>query len=162
LRREGDCAVLELIENSPLDVKALGALISDRDDLRLVWPEARWPFDGEQWREVLDPEEGHVSFFVHRDGGVIGHVALRRTGQDGTFSVSFLYVRPELRSRGLGQKVVGLLDDYARGKLGAGKLKLHVRTYNERALNCYSKCGFSEESREGTLITMSKTLAGGA
>jgi RimJ/RimL family protein N-acetyltransferase len=152
--------MLELVENSPLDVAALGALISDRDDLRLVWPEARWPFDGDQWQEILDPGEGHVSFFVHRDGAVVGHAALRRTDEPRTYSVAFLYVRPALRSRGLGQRVVGLLDDYARTRLGAGKLNLHVRSYNERALKCYAKCGFTEESRDGTLITMSRELAG--
>jgi RimJ/RimL family protein N-acetyltransferase len=150
--------MLELVENSPLDVAALGSLICDRDDLRLVWPEARWPFDPDQWSKVLSPEEGHLSFFVQRDERVIGHVALRRSEEEGTYSVSFLFVRPELRSRGIGQQVVGLLDEYARTKLDAGKLNLHVRTYNERALQCYSKCGFSEESRDGTLVTMSKSL----
>jgi hypothetical protein len=47
---------MELVENKPLDARQLGALIPDKGDLFLVWPKARWPFDEQQWAEVLDSE----------------------------------------------------------------------------------------------------------
>jgi RimJ/RimL family protein N-acetyltransferase len=54
--------------------------------------------------------------------------------------------------------MIGLLEQYAREKLSARKLILVARTYNPMALRCYSKCGFQEDSREETLIRMSKVL----
>ena len=57
------------------------------------------------------------------------------------------------------EKMVGLLEQYAKEKLSAHKLLLVARTYNPMALKCYTKCGFQEYSREETLIRMSKVLA---
>jgi len=72
--------------------------------------------------------------------------------------MSFLYLLPQLRSKGLGEKMIGLLEQYAKEKLSAKKLILVTRTYNPMALKCYTKCGFKEYSREETLIRMSKVL----
>jgi hypothetical protein len=45
--------MVKLVLNNPPDFDRLGALLFDKDDLLLVWPEARFPFDREQWRERL-------------------------------------------------------------------------------------------------------------
>ena len=50
---------MRLVENIPLDTQVIASLISDREDLHLVWPKAKWPFDHDQWREVLDPDAGN-------------------------------------------------------------------------------------------------------
>ena len=149
---------MRLVENIPLDTQIIASLINDRDDLHLVWPKAKWPFDHLQWQEVLDPEAGNKPFLIYEGPKLIGHAALRKTEEPPVYIVSFLYLLPKLRSQGLGEKMIGLLEQYAKEKLSANKLLLVARTYNPMALKCYTKCGFQEYSREETLIRMSKML----
>jgi RimJ/RimL family protein N-acetyltransferase len=149
---------MRLVDNIPLDTIIIADLITDRDDLHLVWPKAKWPFNHVQWQKVLDPEEGNKSFLVYEGSKLIGHAALRKTEEPGVYSLNYLYLLPQMRSRGLGEKMVGLLEQYAREELSAKKLVLVTRTYNPGARKCYSKCGFREYSREVTLIKMCKVL----
>ena len=149
---------MRLVENIPLDTQVIASLINDREDLHLVWPKAKWPFDHDQWREVLDPDAGNKPFLVFEGGQLIGHAALRKTEESDVYAVSFLYLLPRLRSQGLGENIIGLLEQYATEKLSAKKLTLVARAYNPMALRCYTKCGFKEYSREETLIRMSKVL----
>jgi ribosomal protein S18 acetylase RimI-like enzyme len=147
-----------LVENIPLDTQVIASLMSDREDLHLVWPLATWPFDHDQWREVLDPDAGNKPFLVYQGKQLIGHAALRKTEESGVYSVSYLYLLPQSRSQGLGETMIGLLEQYATEKLSAKKLILVARAYNPMALRCYTKCGFREYSREETLIRMFKKL----
>lgn len=149
---------MRLVENIPLDTQVIASLISDREDLHLVWPKAKWPFDHDQWREVLDPAAGNKPFLVYEGTQLIGHAALRKTEESDVYAVSFLYLLPRLRSHGLGENIIGLLEQYATEKLSAKKLILVTRTYNPMALRCYTKCAFKEYSRDETLIRMSKVL----
>ena len=147
---------MRLVENIPLNTQIIASLISDREDLHLVWPVAKWPFDHDQWREVLNPDAGNKPFLVFEGEQLIGHAALRKTEESDVYAVSFLYLLPRLRSQGLGENIIGLLEQYATEKLSAKKLILVARTYNPMALRCYTKCGFKEYSREETLIKMFK------
>ena len=149
---------MRLVENIPLDTQVIASLISDREDMHLVWPLAKWPFDHDQWREVLDPDAGNKPFLVYQSKQLIGHAALRKTEESDVYTLSYLYLIPQLRSQGLGETMIGLLEQYATEKLYAKKLILVARTYNPTALRCYTKCGFQEYSREETLIRMSKVL----
>ena len=149
---------MRLVENIPLNTQIIASLISDREDLHLVWPVAKWPFDHDQWREVLNPDAGNKPFLVFEGEQLIGHAALRKTEESDVYAVSFLYLLPRLRSQGLGENIIGLLEQYATEKLSVKKLILVARTYNPMALRCYNKCGFKEYSREETLIRMSKVL----
>ena len=149
---------MRLVENIPLDTNIIADLIGDSDDLHLVWPKAKWPFDHGQWQKVLDPRTGNKSFLVYQGDKLIGHAAICRVEEPGIYSLNYLYLLPQMRSRGLGVKMVGLLEQYAREELAAKKLLLVTRTYNPRARKCYSKCGFREYSREVTLIRMFKVL----
>jgi ribosomal protein S18 acetylase RimI-like enzyme len=152
---------MNLVENTPLDTQVIEDLISNRQDLYLVWPAAKWPFDHQQWRDVLDGSAGNKSFLVYEGDQLIGHAALRAGEEPGVYKVSFLYLLLQLRSKGLGRTVVALLEEYARENMSAEKLVLVVRSYNPAAIKCYLKCGFQEYSREETLIKMSKLLSGG-
>ena len=149
---------MRLVENIPLDTGVIAHLITDYADLHLVWPSARWPFDHLQWEKVLNPASGNKSFLVYEGSVLIGHAAICKTKQPEVYSLNYLYLTPQMRSRGLGEKMVALLEQYAREQLSAKKLVLVTRTYNPRARKCYSKCGFREYSREATLIRMSKVL----
>jgi len=149
---------MRLVENISLDTMAIAKLIEDKNDLFLVWPKADFPFNHLQWQEVLDPQKGNVPFLVYEGNELIGHAAIRKTTDDGIYFLSFLYIIPGMRSCGAGERMIYLLEKYAAEKLDAKELNLVVRTYNPRAIRCYTKCGFKEHSREDTLIKMSKVL----
>jgi RimJ/RimL family protein N-acetyltransferase len=149
---------MKLVENIPLDTQAIADLIKDHGELSLVWPIAKYPFDHNQWREALNPAEGHIPFLVYENDQLIGHAALRITETPNVYAVSFLYLLPQVRSKGLGVQMVSLLAQYAKEKLFAIKLILAVRTYNQVARRCYLKCGFKEDRQDGTLIQMSKVF----
>ena len=149
---------MKLVENIPLNTQLIADLISDPKDLYLVWPSAKYPFDHDQWKSVLDPNKGHTPFLIYHGDNLIGHAALCKTEDPPTYTVSFLYLLPSLRSKGLGEKLVRLLEDFSIQRLSAKKLILVTRTYNPGAVKCYLKCGFEEYNRDGTLISMSKNL----
>lgn len=50
--------------------------------------------------------------------------------------------------KGYGTEAIKLLQDFAFNKLNLHKLELEVRDFNDRATNCYKKCGFIEEGRK--------------
>jgi len=150
--------VVELVLNNPPDVDRLGELLSDKDDLRLVWPEARVPFDREQWRERLSSHPGNKSYFVTRDGETVGHAALLETEEAQTLAVSFVFVKPQHRGRGLGVELMALVEREAM-TLGARALRLRVRTYNPRARRVYEAVGFVQSELADTLVIMRKQLS---
>jgi len=149
---------MKLVENHPLNTAVLEKMFSDPEDLSLVWPVAHWPFDHGQWQQVLDQGKGAISFLVYEEKTLIGHAALDRAENPATRMVRFLYIAPEHRSRGAGQRMIALLEEYARERLGAKRLELKVRSFNGRALRCYEKCGFTEFFREDTLVLMGKDI----
>ena len=106
--------MLSLVANHPLDLETLGRLLSDRDELFLVWPDARFPFDPEQWRERLNSQPGNRSYFVVHAGEIIGHAALLETDEPHVLAMSYLFIRPDRRGRGLGRELIRLLEDEAR------------------------------------------------
>lgn len=91
-----------IVENNPVETALLEGMITDPEDLRLVWPKALYPFDHRQWQEILDPGRGIVSFLVFEGENLIGHAALDRSDEPQTTVVRFLYIIPGLRSRGMG------------------------------------------------------------
>src|SRR6476469_9695071 len=127
--------MLSLVANHPLDLITLGRLLSDKDELFLVWPDARFPFDAEQWRERLSARPGNRSYFVADDGEIIGHAALQHTDEPDVLAVSYLYIRPDRRGRGFGRELIALLEAEARTSPNVPALELRVRTYNPRALH---------------------------
>lgn len=151
--------MLSLVANRPLDLETLAVLLADKDELFLVWPDARFPFDRDQWSERLQAHPGNRSYFVTCDGRIIGHAALLETDEPRTLAVSFLFIRTDERGRGFGRELMALLEAEARTLPEAQALKLRVRNYNPRALHVYAACGFVKSSEEGTLAVMRKTIA---
>ena len=151
--------MLRLVPNDPLDLETLGALLSDQDQLFLVWPVAKFPFDAAQWRERLTARPGNRSYFVTIDNDTIGHAALLETEEPGTLEMSYLFVRPDRRGHGFGKALVVLLEREARTFPGAGNLRLRVRSYNPRAAHVYEAAGFARVATDDTLVLMRKSLA---
>lgn len=65
------------------------------------------------------------------------------------------------RGKGIGEEVVRKLIEIASDELRLKSIYLNVRDYNERAIQCYSKCGFKVTKKtEG--LTFSDGSYGGA
>ena len=150
--------MLALVANDPLDLPTLGQLLSDKEELFLVWPDARFPFDPEQWRERLLARSGNRSYFVVDDGEIIGHAALQQTDEPFALAVSYLFIRPDRRGRGFGRALIALLEAEAMRVPAIRALKLRVRTYNPRALHIYETSGFARSEQDDTLVLMRKQL----
>lgn len=110
--------MLALVPNIPLDLLQLRSLLSDKDDLALVWPAARFPFDQEQWREILSMRLGNRSYVTANEGEKMGHGALLETDESGVLSDSYLFIRRDMQGRGLERTLLVLLEGEAR-KSGA-------------------------------------------
>ena len=151
--------MLSLVANHPLDLFTLGRLLSDRAELFLVWPDAKFPFDAEQWRERLTSRPGNRSYFVMHAGEIVGHAALLATDEPQVLAMSYLFIRPDRRGRGLGGRLIRLLEDEAHKTPDVRALKLRVRTYNPRAMHLYEAAGFATAEQDGTLVVMRKALA---
>jgi len=151
--------MLSLVANKPLDLETLGRLLSDQAELFLVWPDAKFPFDPEQWRARLSSQPGNRSYFVMYEGEIIGHAALLETDEPHVLAMSYLFLRPDRRGRGLGKQLIRLLEDEARLLAGVQALRLRVRTYNGRAMHLYETAGFAAAEQDGTLVIMRKDLA---
>ncbi|MFM9848370.1 MAG: GNAT family N-acetyltransferase [Hyphomicrobiaceae bacterium] len=154
--------MLILAPNDPLDLTALASLLTDKSELALVWPDARHPFDPDQWRGTLTSSPRNQSYFVLSDGEVIGHAALLETEEPDVLAVSYLFIRADHRNRGHGRQLIALLEQEAMKVPGTTALRLRVRTYNPRAAHVYEASGFEVIEQEGTLQIMCKRLRNSA
>jgi ribosomal-protein-alanine N-acetyltransferase len=154
--------MLSLAPNRPLDLAPLASLLTDRVELSLVWPDARHPFDPDQWRSTLTASPRNQSYFIMSDGEIIGHAALLETEEPDVLSVSYLFIRTDHRNRGHGRQLMALLEHEAIKVPGIAALRLRVRTYNPRAAHIYGASGFVVTEQEGTLQIMRKHLRNSA
>lgn len=151
--------VITLIPNDPLNLETLQKLLHDQDELYLVWPDAKYPFDMEQWREAILSEATNISFYVGKQDEIIGHAALRETDVPQEYAICYVFICPEHRGNGYGRDLVQQLEIDARDRLGAKTLRLHVRSYNPLAMYLYDSMGFQGYEQIGTLTKMRKRLS---
>ena len=67
---------------------------------------------------------------------------INRTGTLGIFIGDKDY-----RDKGYGTEAIKILLDYGFNYLNLNNIKLNLMSFNERALKCYTKCGFKEYGR---------------
>jgi ribosomal-protein-alanine N-acetyltransferase len=103
---------------------------------------------------VAEPYE----WVVDLDGHCVGTARLHDHDRDAGsawYAVGLFW--PAHRGRGFGQEVTHLVLDYAFGSLGLQSVKVRVLDFNARAIACYRRCGFIEQSREP--VQLSETSA---
>ena len=61
--------------------------------------------------------------------------------------LGIVIAREEFRDSGFGTEAIHLLLDYAFTRVNLNKVELDVHSFNERAISCYTNCGFREEGR---------------
>ncbi len=84
------------------------------------------------------------------DGEVIGFVNIQEESKEIFIGVG---IRPDQCGRGYGRQILQETCRIAKLRCPAKPLYLHVRTWNQRAVNCYKKAGFRLDGRPFTLAT---------
>lgn len=97
--------------------------------------------------EQLERSRGYVEAAINdskglyrvaeSDGRIVGFIHAATNG-DGTKELEAIYVHPDFFGRGLGHKLMLLVDEWAKGV----SMSLEVAVYNERAIRFYEKHGF--------------------
>jgi|GEM_PF-4008582 len=127
----------------------------------------RYPIDtmdrmAEHYNEqsILEIAKERKIFVATENGAVIGTGSLQKSkdGNDGLYWIFSVYIKPEYQGKGVGKKLMGVLEDYAKN-CGARKIKL-VCTYG--AIGFYKAIGYKKidgASVEGLGDMMEKVLA---
>lgn len=78
----------------------------------------------------------------------IGEVGLHKIDWKNRIAEAGIVIgKKDYLGKGIGTEAIELLQYFAFYKLNLNKLELAVHDFNERAINCYKKCGFIEEGR---------------
>lgn len=135
------------------EYEPLVRLFAEEEDLALVNPSAKHPFDPAEWREKWLGEADDAAFFVlDRDGREVGFFALRVGVGPEVRHLAYVFLEEEARG-GAGREVAALVEEAARD-LGALTVTLKVEVDNEPALATYRAAGFEELSRQRGMATM--------
>ncbi|SDY18505.1 GNAT family N-acetyltransferase [Citreimonas salinaria] len=139
--------------NAPFDLAPLSVMLTDPDDLTLVNPNAKHPFDPLEWQDKWLAEPDDASFYVtDEDGRDVGFFALRVGVGPEVRHLTYLFLQPEARG-GAGARMAELVEQAARS-LGALTVTLKCELENLPALNAYRAAGYEELSRRGGMATM--------
>lgn len=144
---------LTIRKNAPFELETLSELLTDADDLALVNPNAKHPFDPQEWVEKWLNEPDDASFYIlDAEGRAVGFFALRVGVGPEVRHLTYVYVAEAARG-GAGAQMAALVEAAARD-LGALTITLKVETDNEPAFNAYVSAGYEELSRRGGMATM--------
>lgn len=84
--------------------------------------------------------QGYTYLAVREDGELCGYIAIKPEKDDRLF-LSKLYLRSDMRGKGVGTKMLERVFDEAR-TLGRKRVYLTVNKHNDRAIAVYMKTGF--------------------
>lgn len=110
-----------------------------------------WQGDGdreERWRGRLSIP-GSRNIIAVLDGRPAGMVSgVPAEDDDGAAELISMWVSPAARGRGIGDRLVRAVEDWAR-QAGAGVLRLAVSDGNENAMALYRRRGFADTGEPG-------------
>ncbi len=86
-------------------------------------------------------KENYIYFYLTQQGEKVGYCGLAL--QNENLFLSKLYLKEQMRGKGLGGKALGEVIGFAR-KVGAKRVYLTVNKKNERAIRAYRKFGFTK------------------
>lgn len=148
---------LRLRRNLARDLAPLERLLARKDDLGLVDPSARHPFDAEEWYQKWLNEADDESFYlVDDDDCEVGLFAVRVAVGPKVRHLAYVFVAEEMRG-GTGGRLAELAEEAARD-LGALSVTLKVDLDNPAAVKIYHSAGYMELSRRNGMATMRRDL----
>lgn len=127
------------IEQVPATSTEVQSLMAELDDELVRRYPAGTPVHGLAPRDVEDPDT--IVLVARAEGRLVACGASRRLN-DGSIEIKRIYVRPFLRGRGLGRRLLGELEARARAA-GARRLVLETGVRQPEAIALYRSEGFS-------------------
>ena len=143
--------------NRPVALDPLSGWFLDAQDLAFAHPFARFPFDRDEWEELLTRPS--PAFFYAEAGGVpFAHFGLRPN--DDAVHLCFLVMDPGRRGQGLSRPLIRLTAAAGRALLpGSERMSLNVADGNLRAERLYLSLGFRRNGRaEEGMFQMDRPL----
>ena len=102
-------------------------------------------------RKYLENNSGPDFAFVIvtlEENKMIGTISLEQIDSiDRTATLGIFIGDKDYRDKGYGTEAIRLILDYGFNYLNLNNIQLDLMGFNERALNCYKKCGFKEYGR---------------
>ena len=102
-------------------------------------------------RKYLEEHNNEEALFVIvtiKDNKMIGTISLEKINYiNRRATLAILIGDKDYRSKSYGTEAIRLILDYGFNYLNLNNIDLHVLEFNDRALNCYKKCGFKECGR---------------
>lgn len=123
---------------------------------------SRWKYDGQysvynlpSYEEMKQKNYGLANpgnhfFSFYQKQCLVGYVNLRPEEEAVFFGIG---VKPECCSQGYGQKITALAGILSETLFPGKSMYLEVRTWNQRAIECYKKAGFVIQGQEFIQIT---------
>ncbi|MGR3548392.1 MAG: GNAT family N-acetyltransferase [Roseovarius sp.] len=148
---------LSLHRNVTRDLEPLARLLTDKEDLALINPQASHPFDAREWAlKWVGDLEDETFYLRDEDGRDVGFFALRVGIGPEVRHLTYVFVEESMRG-GTGEVLLSMAEDAAR-QLNALTMTLKVELDNAPALNLYRKAGYEELSRRRGMATMRRDL----
>lgn len=99
---------------------------------------------------LQSPEHDSVGFAIVEleTDEMIGTVSIEGINYNNRTGLLGIFIgKDEYRSNGYGTEAIRLILDFAFNYLNLNSIKLDVFSCNERAIKCYTKCGFKEAGK---------------
>ncbi len=142
---EGEKVVLRALEKD--DIENCWRWVNDpkiTEGLTMIFPISK--YEEEQWYEGYIKNNKDKIFAIEVEGEHIGNIGLH--GIDWVnrkAELGIMIGEKEYWGEGYGTDAITTLLRYAFTRMNLHRVQLRVFEYNERAIRCYKKCGFTEE-----------------
>ncbi len=89
---------------------------------------------------------GTIEWVIEAEGSFVGSARLHSfQGQSARYAIGIL--DPHQLGRGFGTEATRLVIEYGFASLDLDRIELAVLEFNDRAIRCYTRCGFREFQR---------------
>ena len=101
---------------------------------------------------LADPSRRYYFIFLDESGNPVGGVGLAEFEHiDDCCELQKLYLADEYKGRGLGYKLMSLVEDKAK-ELGYKRIYLETHDNLEVAIHVYEKCGYKEIEKSESIV----------
>ena len=145
---EGDRIRLRAFEAGDLDAEH--AFVNDYDTLLDMMGGIPFPSsmgDEQQWiSQQTSYTRGEYQFAIEDfEGDLVGRCGVTRLDWKNRVGELAIMIGAPYRHRGYGREAMSLLCDFCFQEMNLHKLKVSVLAFNEAAIRCYERCGFTRE-----------------
>lgn len=133
------------------DLKEVLEYINDYEVKKYLMPGIPFPFrmeDEEKWYESNNPMgDGKYNFAIERieDKKYIGGCGINDIDWKNSVATVGIFLGKPFLNNGYGTEAMELLVGFVFNEMNVNKIKLHVFSFNKRAIKSYEKVGFKVE-----------------